>query len=218
MTAFARVDEMRMEPPWRALLRRFIANRVGALGSIIVVGVVLAAIVGPALSPADPIDGEIAEKHQGPSLAHPLGTDFLGRDQLARVLHGARASVFSALALMAVTIAISVVVGVTAGFLGGVVDAILMRLVEVVLAFPSLMLALAVAGFLGPGLRNALIALGAVWWAGFARIVRAQVLSLRSREFIQAATALGATRTDIVRRHILPNITGQFNMETCIKM
>src|SRR5690606_12991136 len=150
----------------------------GIAGVVIVALVVLTAVVGPYVSPKSPNDGDITRRHLGPSVEHPLGTDFLGRDQLSRVLPGARPSVFSAFAVMGATVAIALVVGVAAGYLGGLIDAVLMRLVEVVLAFPSLILALAVAGFLGPGLRNALIALTCVWWAGFARIIRGQVLAV----------------------------------------
>lgn len=193
--------------PGPAFVRRYRANRLGLAGSAIVGVVLLAALIGPAVAPHSPIDGELTRRNEGPSLAHPLGTDFLGRDQLSRVLHGARVSVLAALALMTVTATIGLAVGLTAGFFGGVIDTLLMRLVDIVLAFPSLLLALAVAGMLGPGLQNALIALGAVWWAGFARIVRGEVLAVRERDYVQAAAALGASRRGIILRHVLPNIT-----------
>jgi peptide/nickel transport system permease protein len=207
MTAVPGAADFLFVPPWKAFMRRYRTSKTGAAGAIVVVIVIFAAVAGPYISPHSPIDGEIVDKHQGPSLHHPLGTDFLGRDQLARVLYGARVSVFAAIGLMTVTILIALVVGLTAGYLGGAIDAILMRFVEMVLAFPSLMLALAVAGFLGPGLRNALIALGAVWWAGFARIIRGQVVEVRQRDFIESAVAIGATRPGIVLRHVLPNIS-----------
>lgn len=178
----------------------------GAVGALLVGLVVFAAVAGPALSPYDPLRAELTERHRGVSLEHPLGTDFLGRDQLSRVLYGAGPSVFSALGVMGATLLIALVIGVTAGYLGGLVDAVLMRFVEVVLSFPTLILALAVAGFLGPGLQNALIALVIVWWAGFARIIRGQVLAVKAQQYVFAAEALGASRSGIVRRHVLPNI------------
>jgi len=207
VTASALVLEIPHVRKNRGFARRVIAGGTGFAGVVVVSLVLFAALFGPAISPKSAIDGEIVDRHQGPSIEHPLGTDFLGRDQLARVLHGARPSLFAAFGVMAATVAIALVVGVTSGYLGGLIDAVLMRLVEVVLAFPSLILALAVAGFLGPGLRNALIALIAVWWAGFARIIRGQVLSVRNQPYIEAATSLGASRFGIVFRHVLPNIT-----------
>ncbi len=187
--------------------RRILASKTGLLGALMVAIVLATTVAGAWVSPHDPIKADLVSRHQGSSLTHPAGTDFLGRDQLSRILHGARPSVLSALAVMSLTMIIALVVGITAGSFGGVVDAVLMRLVEVVLAFPTLILAIAVAGFLGPGLNNALIALVAVWWAGFARIIRGQVLAIRNLQYIQAAESLGATRLGIARRHVLPNIS-----------
>lgn len=168
--------------------------------------VLLAALIGPAVAPYDPTSGDIVERHAGISAQHLLGTDYLGRDQLSRILHGARTSVLSALALISGIVTVAVVVGVIAGYLGGLIDAVMMRIVDVVLAFPSLVLALAIAGLLGPGLRNALIALLCVWWADLARVVRAEVLAVRGRGFIEAAVAGGGTRRAIITRHVAPNI------------
>jgi peptide/nickel transport system permease protein len=187
-------------------LRRFRRNRLAVLGAALVAIVLTAALVGPIIAPYDPAEGDILAKHQGPSLAHPLGTDFLGRDQLSRILHGARTSVSAAVVLMFVIMAVALAVGVAAGYAGGLMDVALMRLADVVLAFPTLVLALAIAGFLGPGLRNALIALAVVWWAGFARIIRGQVLAVRGRGFIEAAEAAAGTQWGIVRRHVIPNV------------
>jgi peptide/nickel transport system permease protein len=190
----------------RGAIRRFRRNGLGWLGGAMVGAVLVMALVGPAVAPYDPAEINVLEKHRGPSSDHLLGTDFLGRDQLSRLLHGAQRSVLAAVGLMAVIIVVATVVGLSAGYLGGVVDALLMRIVDVVLAFPSLVLALAIAGFLGPGLENALIALAGVWWAGHARIIRGQVLAVRNRGFIEAAEAGGGTGLAIVRRHILPNV------------
>ena len=169
--------------------------------------VVFAALFGPWIAPYDPINGDILDRHQGFSRAHPLGTDFLGRDQLSRLLHGARASFFAALAVTVAVITIATVVGVTAGFCGGGVDAALMRFADMILAFPSLILSLALIGFLGPGLDKALIAMTIASWAGFARIIRGQVLAVRGRSFIEVAECAGGTAPAIIRRHILPNVS-----------
>jgi peptide/nickel transport system permease protein len=188
-------------------LRRFFRNRLAVLGAGIVACVVFAALFGPWIAPYDPINGDIAERHQGFSRAHPLGTDFLGRDQLSRLLHGARASFFAALAVTIAVVTIATVVGVTAGYGGGAVDGVLMRLADMVLAFPSLILSLALIGFLGPGLDKALIAITAASWAGSARIIRGQVLAVRSRSFIEVAECAGGTTPAVVRRHVLPNVS-----------
>ena len=187
-------------------LRRFLRNRLAVVGAVIVATVVFAALFGPYVAPYDPINGEILDRHQGFSAAHPLGTDFLGRDQLSRLLHGARASFFAALAVTIAVITIATVVGVSAGYCGGAVDATLMRFVDMILAFPSLILSLALIGFLGPGLDKALIAMVVASWAGFARIIRGQTLAVRGRAFVEVAECAGGTTPAIIRRHVLPNI------------
>ncbi|HET7768368.1 MAG TPA: ABC transporter permease [Chloroflexota bacterium] len=187
-------------------VRRFLRNRLAVLGAAIVALVVFAALFGPYVAPYDPIDGELLDRHQGFSAAHPLGTDFLGRDQLSRLLHGARASFFAALGVTIAVITIATVVGVTAGHCGGAVDAALMRLVDMILAFPSLILSLALIGFLGPGLDKAILAMIVASWAGFARIIRGQALAVRGRAFIEVAECAGGTTPAIIRRHILPNV------------
>ena len=191
----------------RGALRRFVRNRLAVLGAAIVTGVIFAALVGPWIAPYDPINGDILDRHQGFSAAHPLGTDFLGRDQLSRLLHGARASFFAALGVTIAVITIATIVGVTAGYCGGAVDAALMRIVDMLLAFPSLILSLALIGFLGPGLDKALIAMIAASWAGFARIIRGQALAVRGRAFVEVAECAGGTAPSIIRRHILPNVS-----------
>ena len=143
-----------------------------------------------------------------PSWTHPLGTDHLGRDVLSRLLFGARASLGAAGAVVLIVTVIGVTVGMVAGFCGGWVDEIIMRLVDTVLAFPSIILALVVAGLLGPGLRNVMLGLTIVRWAGCARVVRSLILSLREREFILAARCVGASNWRIMTRHLLPNVLG----------
>ncbi|MGH3696854.1 MAG: ABC transporter permease [Pseudonocardiaceae bacterium] len=188
--------------------RRFLRNPAAVAGGVIVVLVVALALFGPLLAPGSPIDGELGDRLAGPSGAHLLGTDALGRDQLSRLLHGGRTTVLLAAGMMAVTALIAVLVGLVAGFLGGVVDAVLMRLSDIVLAFPSLVLALAIAGFLGPGLTNMALALVAVWWASLARVVRGQVVALRGRGFMDAAVISGGRPTGIVARHVLRHVLG----------
>lgn len=188
--------------------RRFRRNPTALVGAVIVGVVVVLALIGPFVAPADPLSGGLGDRLAGPRPEHLLGTDALGRDQLSRLLHGARTTVLLALGMIVVITAISTAVGVVAGYLGGVVDAGLMRVTDAVLAFPSLVLALAIAGFLGPGLDNVAIALVTVWWAGSARIVRGQVVALRGRGFMDAAVLSGGRRGGIVRRHVLRHVVG----------
>ena len=139
-----------------------------------------------------------------PNAAHWMGTDALGRDVFTRVLYGARQSLPVSVAVIFFAVLIGTVLGSAAGFIGGWVDSVIMRLVDLTLAFPAIFLAMAIAAALGPGLRNAFLAMVIVWWPIYARLMRAQVLSIKGREHIEAAVSIGATRSRILRRHILP--------------
>ncbi len=172
----------------------------------IVTALLAVAAIGPTVVPHDPTTQDLANSLQPPSTAHPLGTDELGRDVLARLVYGARISLGIAVAVTAVRLVLGTTIGLLAGYVGGRVDEALMRLVDVQLAFPGLVLALVIAGILGPSLRNVLIALAVVGWGSYARLVRGSVLSTKEREFVRAARLLGASRTQIVTRHLLPNV------------
>ena len=147
----------------------------------------------------------ILEKFQGPSARHWFGTDDLGRDVFSRVVAGAKYSLIIAVVILAVAVSIGTLIGAVAGYAGGYVDEILMRVTDMFLAFPALILAIAISASLGPSLRNAVIALAAVYWPWYARLVRAQVLTIRSREFIEAARSSGASDRRVLLRHIMPN-------------
>lgn len=162
-------------------------------------------IVAPAFMPHDPYQANLAMAKMPPSLDYPCGTDNLGRCVFSRILAGASASVFSALILVAITLVIGMFIGVIAGYFGGKTDTLLMRIVDVFLAFPGMVLALAIAGFLGPGMVNAVIALAATGWTQYARLARSQVLTLRNENFVQAAKLNGFSSFYIICRHILPN-------------
>jgi len=149
---------------------------------------------------------ELSEGLRPPALAHPLGQDKLGRDVFARTLAGARISCAVALASVTVSVAIGVLVGAAAGFLGGITDTLLMRMVDVLLAFPGLLLAIALAGMLGPGIGNVIVALSAFGWTGYARLVRGEVRRVRALEHVRAAVALGVAPRHVVTRHVLPLI------------
>ncbi len=163
------------------------------------------AVLAPVLAPYDPLAQELGSRLRPPSPDHWLGTDSLGRDIASRILYGARISLIIGVVVVTVAGVVGTAIGLVAGYAGGLVDEALMRLTEVFLAFPALILAMAIAGALGPSLTNAIIAIAAVTWAVYARLVRGQILSLRRREFVEAARAIGASRTRIIVRHLLPN-------------
>ena len=169
-------------------------------------GLLAVSLVGPLVVARSPTAGELTDRHLSPSRDHVLGTDFLGRDHATRLVHGARTSLGGATVVVAAAMAIALVVGVTAGYAGGAVDSVLTRMTDVGLAFPSLLLALAIAGFMGPGLRNALLALIAVTWTHQARIIRAETLAIRQRGFVEAAVASGGKSLAVVARHVLPHL------------
>ena len=188
------------------MIRRLLRRPAGLAGLVLVAGLLAVALVGPMVVTRSATVGELADRHLGPSRDHALGTDFLGRDHAARLVHGARTTLGAAALVVATSMAIALAVGVTAGYGGGVIDTVLTRLTDVGLAFPSLLLALAIAGFLGPGLRNALIALIAASWSHQARIIRAETLSIRRRGYVDAAIASGGRHLAVVGRHVLPNL------------
>ncbi|MFN2426835.1 MAG: ABC transporter permease [Candidatus Binatia bacterium] len=178
-------------------------RRLRALAAALACAAALAMAAG-AFSPAAGTRVELAEGLAGPSASHPLGQDKLGRDVLARVLAGARVSLTVALAAVTVSVTIGTGVGALAGFAGGMTDLALMRVVDVLLAFPGLLLAIAMAGALGPGTVNVIVALSVIGWTGYARLVRGEVRRIRAREHVEAAVALGVPTRLVLTRHILP--------------
>jgi peptide/nickel transport system permease protein len=172
-----------------------------ALAVVIVIG-----FFGRPLAPYDPLAVETSRRFQPPGSPFWMGTDNLGRDIASRVMSGAGLALLSGFTILTSAILVGTAVGLVSGFFGGLVDEILMRLSDIFIAFPGLLLALAIAAALGPNLTNAMIAIAAVWWPPYARLVRGQVLSLRQREFVEAARSLGSSNTWIILRHILPNV------------
>jgi peptide/nickel transport system permease protein len=190
----------------RGLGRQLVSDRTALAGLVIVAVVVVAALAAPLLAPQDPNAQDVAQRLQGPGSAHLLGTDNLGRDVLSRLLYGARVSLLTTLAVGSGILLLGMLVGTLAGMAGGFVDGLLMRIVDVLLAFPSLLLALAVAGTLGPGLLHLALAVMAVWWVDYARLVRGLVLVVKQQPFVEAARALGVGPLRIAARHVVPNI------------
>ncbi len=174
------------------------------LGIFIVVFAVLAAVRGPSLCSYDPSAQELARRLEGPSAAHLLGLDELGRDVLARLLQGARISLLVGIAVVSVSSSVGMLFGSIAGYFGGRVDDAISRVIDVLMAFPGILLAIALVAVLGPSLVNVILALSVIGWVGYARLVRGQALRAREFEFVQAARACGAGSARIVLRHILP--------------
>ena len=189
---------------WTALLR----EPGTALGLFLVVSLLLAGLLAPWLPLDDPTEIDLPERLLTPSPEHLLGTDHLGRDTFSRIIHGARMTLLAAAVTLALSMTIALTVGILSGYHGGWADTALMGVVDLLLAFPSLILAIAVAGALGPGLFNVLLAAGAVWWVGHARIIRGVTLGARQMEYVTAARAAGAGNLRIILRHIAPNILG----------
>ncbi|WP_203072838.1 ABC transporter permease [Falsiroseomonas ponticola] len=199
-----------MREVWRALTRR--SGWLGLLGATLLVVLVLLAVFGPWLDLPDPTRTNLRARMVAPTLswvglgAHPLGTDQLGRDILSRIIAGSRVTLMVAGAAVLLGGVLGTVLGLVSGYFGGWVDRILMRLVDIQLALPLMLLALMVVAALGPSLRNLVGVLALVSWVRYARIVRGQVLAVREREFVQSARAIGASHARIILRHILPNV------------
>ncbi|NJO49508.1 MAG: nickel ABC transporter permease subunit NikC [Leptolyngbyaceae cyanobacterium RM2_2_4] len=187
-----------------AILSKLLDHKLAWLGLSLIAIVVLTAIFAPLIAPHDPLAVDLMQKLQPPSAAFPLGTDHLGRCILSRLIYGARVSLSISLVVIALTTTISLVVGLIAGYVGGRVDSWLMRVCDVFLAFPALILSLAIVGIWGAGVGNLIFALAITHWAGYARIVRSRVLSVKESDFIQAAIVSGASSLPIMFKHILP--------------
>lgn len=202
--AIAAVPERRR---WRRL-RVLLRDRAAVAGAVLLLVFVLATIFAPLLTPYGPNTTDFTNTLAAPSAHHWLGTDDLGRDELTRILYGGRVSIGMAVVAATLSATIGLTLGLISGYFGGVFDLLLMRIVDGLQALPGLLLAFAVAGLLGAGLFNIEIAVIAVWWTGYARVVRSMTLSLRERAFVEAARGTGATSRMIIVRHILPNVVG----------
>lgn len=187
-------------------------------GLSLVLTITLIALAAPILAPYDPVAVDVLQRLSPPTLEHPMGTDHLGRDYLSRVVYGARTSFSIAVLVVAVETVVGVAVGAVAGYLGGLTDGVLMRGVDVVLAFPGLILALALAALLGPSTTNLIIALVAVGWVTYARLVRGIILSVKAMPFVESSRAIGCRPRTIVGRHILPHVVAPLLVLTTLNM
>ena len=194
---------------WLDVWRQVRRNRFAVAGMVILVALILVAVSASWVAPHDPYEMDLRGALQPPnSPGHILGTDELGRDNLSRLIYGSRVSLTVGLIVVGIAGSIGVTLGAISGYYGGVIDQIIMRLVDVLLAFPFLVLAIAVVSIVGPSLTNMMIVLGGVVWIDYARLVRGLVLSLREEEFISAAHVIGVRDWQIIWRHILPNCLG----------
>src|SRR5690554_2515150 len=197
-------------------LRRFLRNRMAVVGLVIITLLVLVAVFAPVISPAPPAAQNLRERLQPPSAEHWFGTDEFGRSVFSRVVYGARVSLLTGTIPVLVAGTIGTLLGLLAGYYRGWLDSVLMSLMDVLLAFPSILLALAIVGTLGPGLTNAVIAVAIVSIPEYARIVRSVVLGAREEEFVQAATALGARSPRKMFKHILPTALGPLSVQASL--
>ncbi len=193
-------------------------HRLAMAGLVITIALVTAAALAPLLSPHDPAQLDLPGNLKGPSLSHPLGQDKLGRDILSRIIYGARVSVKVGVATVGISLLVGLGIGSLAGYAGRWVDELIMRIIDILMAFPGILLAIAITAVLGPSLNHVILALCLTGWVGYARIIRGQILSEREREYVQAARAIGAGPVRILGRHILPNTMAPIIVEATFGM
>jgi peptide/nickel transport system permease protein len=203
-------------PPWRRAFRRLVKRRGAMVGAFVVLFFVTVAILAPLISPYDPIATNWFLVRKPPSAAHWFGTDEIGRDVLSRIIYGARASLLAGVVSVCISLVCGVPVGLLAGYVGGFLDGLLMRITDAMLACPFLILAIALAAFLGPSLTNAMIAIGISAMPAFIRLTRAQVLNAKVEDYVEAARAVGNPHLRIVLRHILPNIVAPIMVQATL--
>ncbi len=187
------------------LVRGLMRNKLTVVGVVVIAMFVLATLLAPVIAPHDPLSQDIRNRLAPLSRVHLLGADELGRDTLSRLIYGARISLLTSIFVVGITMIVGVILGSISGYYGGMLDSIIMRITDVVLAFPGIILALAIAGMLGPGLFNVMVALAITGWPGYCRVMRGQVLSIKEKDFVEAERAVGVSNLAIMFRHILPN-------------
>src|SRR3954471_15318623 len=202
--------------PWQRAWQRLKKRRTALLGLAVVLGFVALAVFSPWIAPQDPLATSWGALRKAPSAEHWFGTDEIGRDVLSRVIWGTRASLLAGVVSVSLSLLIGVPVGLTAGFLGGWVDAVISRITDAFLACPFLILAIALAAFLGPSLTNAMVAIGVSAAPIFVRLTRGQVLAVKTEDYVEAARAVGNPPLRVALRHILPNITAPLMVQATL--
>jgi peptide/nickel transport system permease protein len=196
----------RSKQGWQRFVRDLFRKRQAQIGGLVVLGLIMAAIFAPQIAPFDPYELDIPNRLQPPGAPYWFGTDDLGRDMFSRIIFGTRTTLQTGLSVIFIAASLGTTIGLISGYFGGRTDLIVMRVIDVGLAFPYILLALAIVASLGPSLQNALIAIGLAYVPGWARFVRGNVLSLKENEYVTAARAVGASHSRIIRRHILVNV------------
>lgn len=189
----------------KRIFRRLLKNRRAVVGGILLLIIILMAIFAPFVAPYDPVKQNIRNRLQGPSREHILGTDQFGRDTFSRVVYGARISLRVGFSAILIAVVVGCLLGLVAGYYGGMLDNIIMRIMDVLMALPGFLLALAIVAALGPGMQNVILAIGISYIPSFARLMRSSVLTVRELDYVSAAEALGSSDARILFRHILPN-------------
>lgn len=209
-------DKNRPSNPWYEAGRRLLRSRIGLLGIVFIGVLILVAIFAPLLAPHDPFEQNIIRRYEAPSSEYLLGTDEMGRDILSRIIYGSRISLQVGLFSIGLALISGVFLGLLAGYYGGVLDMIIMRIMDIMLAFPAILLAIAIVAILGPQLRNAMLAIGIINIPRFARIVRSSAISIKESEYILAARMMGASDVRIIFYHILPNAMAPLIVQTTL--
>jgi peptide/nickel transport system permease protein len=199
--------EQEVLPPQGRLvrLRRTVLRPLPILVGCALLAIVILALFGPILAPFNPDNQDLIHEFAAPSASHLMGTDDLGRDVLSRVMAGTRYSLLAVVIVLSIALSVGTLIGSAAGYAGGLVDELLMRITDIFFAFPGIVLALAVAAALGPSLTNGMLAIAAIWWPVYARLVRGQILSVKQNLYVDAARAMGVPARSILWRHLLPN-------------
>jgi peptide/nickel transport system permease protein len=198
------VETVPLHERGRAIRLRLV-RPIPILVGLLLLALFVLALFGPNLAPYNPNSQDLIHEFAAPSSAHWMGTDDLGRDVLSRVMAGTRYSLLAIVIVLSIALSVGTIVGAAAGYLGGVTDEVLMRITDIFFAFPGIVLALALAAALGPSLTNGMLAISAIWWPIYARLVRGQILGVKENPYVDAARALGVSGPAIVRRHLLPN-------------
>ncbi|HOL05288.1 MAG TPA: ABC transporter permease [Syntrophorhabdaceae bacterium] len=187
------------------MIRNIIRHKLALIGLIILIPMFLSALLAPIISPHNPVEPDMKQILSPPSIAHPFGTDTLGRDVFSRVMYGSRISLLVGFVSIGIAVMIGIVIGAISGYYGGMIDEVFMRFVDLMMCFPTFFLILAVIALLEPSIWNIMIVIGLTNWMGIARLVRAEILSIKNKEFVLAAKAQGFTEKRIIFNHVLPN-------------
>ena len=200
--------ELKPINPWVDKFRQILHNRFAVIGLVILTILVLVAVLAPIIAPANPYKMDLTNSLQPPGTQNLLGTDKLGRDVFSRIIYGSRISLTVGFIVQGIALLVGVTLGAISGYFGGLIDNIIMRIVDVVIAFPFLILAIAIVAIVGPSLTNMMLVLGGVVWINYARLIRGMFLSLKEEEFVVAARVVGAKDGRIILKHVLPGTLG----------